>query len=151
VRCWLRYARAVPPHSQLQFFIFERAVALNPSSFKLWKLYVDARLAPLLSVQPPPKGHKAKYTDPCSLQMPAKHPLVLATNSVFDRALCHMAKYPVFWILYARFLFAQGKVTATRRLLDRALSALPVTQHTRLWQYYLHFAEKCASIAVCFN
>jgi pre-mRNA-splicing factor SYF1 len=142
LRCWLRYISACAPSSLHQFFTFERAVANIPSSYKLWKMYVDARLKPLLKVQPPPKGHKAKYTDPCALLKYPSHPEVIAANECFERALIHMGKYPILWVLYARFLFAQGKVTATRRLLDRALKALPVTQHTKIWLFYVHFAEK---------
>ena len=37
---------------------------------------------------------------------------------------------------------AQGYVTRTRRTLDRALAALPVTQHDRLWQLYLEFVTQ---------
>ena len=31
----------------------------------------------------------------------------------------------------------QGLVTRTRRAFDRALCALPITQHERIWQIYL--------------
>ena len=31
----------------------------------------------------------------------------------------------------------QGLVTRTRRAFDRALCALPITQHDRIWQIYL--------------
>jgi hypothetical protein len=36
----------------------------------------------------------------------------------------------------------QGFVTQTRHTLDRALAALPVTQHDRLWQLYLEFVTQ---------
>ncbi len=35
------------------------------------------------------------------------------------------------------FMVEQGLVTRTRRAFDRALCALPITQHERIWQIYL--------------
>ncbi len=35
------------------------------------------------------------------------------------------------------FLMEQGLVTRARRAFDRALCALPITQHDRIWQIYL--------------
>ena len=35
------------------------------------------------------------------------------------------------------FMVSQGLVTRTRRAFDRALCALPITQHERIWQIYL--------------
>lgn len=32
-------------------------------------------------------------------------------------------------------------ITQTRRTFDRALRALPVTQHTRIWDLYLDFSQ----------
>jgi pre-mRNA-splicing factor SYF1 len=50
-----------------------------------------------------------------------------------------MHKMPRIWLEYIESLVAQGRVTVTRRTLDRALTSLPVTQHDRLWQLYLKF------------
>ena len=35
----------------------------------------------------------------------------------------------------------QGKITRTRRTFDRALRALPITQHNRIWPIYLKFVR----------
>lgn len=35
------------------------------------------------------------------------------------------------------FLVEQGLITRARRAFDRALCALPITQHERIWQIYL--------------
>ena len=55
-----------------------------------------------------------------------------------------VAKAPCMQSLDARvcacqqeFLVEQGMVTHTRRAFDRALCALPITQHDRVWQLYL--------------
>ncbi|GBF90079.1 pre-mRNA-splicing factor [Raphidocelis subcapitata] len=38
-----------------------------------------------------------------------------------------------------KLLLEGGRVTATRRAFDRALAALPITQHDRVWPLYLRF------------
>lgn len=35
----------------------------------------------------------------------------------------------------------QGLITVTRRTFDRALRALPITQHHRMWKPYLEFVR----------
>lgn len=49
---------------------------------------------------------------------------------------------PRIWLDYCQFLVSQCKITRSRRLFDRALRALPVTQHSRIWPLYLRFARK---------
>ena len=51
---------------------------------------------------------------------------------------------PVIWLAYLELLVAQGFVTRARRTFDRALAALPVTQHDRMWPLYLRFATQAA-------
>jgi len=43
---------------------------------------------------------------------------------------------------YCTFLTDQNKITRTRKVFDRALRALPVTQHHRIWPLYLAFVKK---------
>ncbi len=52
-----------------------------------------------------------------------------------------MNKMPVIWLEYLKFLMEQKKVTQTRRTFDRALCALPITQHDRIWKLYINFIE----------
>ena len=54
-----------------------------------------------------------------------------------------MHKMPRIWLEYLRFLMGQPRLTATRRAFDRALRALPITQHERVWELYLEFAKGC--------
>jgi len=44
---------------------------------------------------------------------------------------------PVIWVAYCTLLQEQKFVTRTRKALDRALRALPVTQHERIWAIYI--------------
>jgi hypothetical protein len=62
---------------------------------------------------------------------------VESLNNTFERALVTMHKMPRIWELYIRFLVDQRLLTRTRRACDRALAALPVTQHDRVWALYL--------------
>lgn len=48
---------------------------------------------------------------------------------------------PRIWIDYGKFLTNQHKITTTRKVFDRALRALPITQHSRLWPHYLKFVK----------
>ena len=43
--------------------------------------------------------------------------------------------------MYLKFLMQQPLVTHTRRTFDRALRALPITQHNRIWALYRPFAN----------
>ena len=58
-------------------------------------------------------------------------------NSVFDRALVFMHKMPTIWLEFLKFLVPQRRITSTRRTFDRALQALPVTQHEKIWPLYI--------------
>lgn len=49
---------------------------------------------------------------------------------------------PRIWIDYCGFLVKQCRITKTRRTFDRALKALPITQHPRIWEIYLKFARE---------
>ncbi|KAG7263622.1 hypothetical protein CRUP_012857 [Coryphaenoides rupestris] len=63
-------------------------------------------------------------------------------NNCHERALVFMHKMPRIWLDYCQFLVSQCKITRSRRSFDRALRALPVTQHSRIWPLYLRFARK---------
>lgn len=53
-----------------------------------------------------------------------------------------MHKMPRIWMDYCTFLTDQCKITRTRKVFDRALRALPITQHHRIWPLYLAFIKK---------
>ncbi|KAJ6706991.1 PRE-MRNA SPLICING FACTOR [Salix viminalis] len=53
-----------------------------------------------------------------------------------------MHKMPRIWVMYLQSLIRQKLVTKTRRVFDRALCALPVTQHDRIWELYLSFVSQ---------
>ena len=87
---------------------------------QLWHAYLTERLAAVRGLSP-------------------AHPSVEAMNNVFERAMVSMHKMPRIWMLYLEFMAGQAWVTRMRRLLDRCLMSLPVTQHERIWPLYLRF------------
>lgn len=65
------------------------------------------------------------------------HGALEALNNTYERALVSMHKMPRIWLEYLALLVDQRLVTRTRRGFDRAICALPITQHDRIWQLYL--------------
>lgn len=63
-------------------------------------------------------------------------------NNAFERSLVFMHKMPRIWMEYLSFITGQCKITRIRHTFDRALRALPVTQHNRIWPLYLEFLNK---------
>lgn len=77
------------------------------------------------------------------------NPAIFATeyakvNALFERALILLNKMPKIWEMYLSFLLLQPLVTLTRRTFDRALRALPITQHNRIWALYRPFANSAS-------
>ena len=102
--------------------IFERALKVLPGSYKLWHAYLKER------------RHQVRHACPTD-------PVMEAVNNTFERSLVFMNKMPVIWIEYCRFMMKQRYGTRTRRVFDRALQALPITQHDRIWPLYLKFVR----------
>lgn len=123
VRGWLRYLRARQgaPRARLNL-LHERALRELPGSYKLWYAYLKLR------------RRQVRFkcvTDPAYEE----------ANNCHERALVFMHKMPRIWLDYCQFLVGQGRITRTRRTFDRALRALPITQHHRLWPLYLRFVR----------
>lgn len=62
-------------------------------------------------------------------------------NALFEKALILLNKMPKIWEMYLEFLLLQPHITLTRRTFDRALRALPMTQHNRIWALFRPFAN----------
>ncbi|GIY21591.1 pre-mRNA-splicing factor SYF1 [Caerostris extrusa] len=52
-----------------------------------------------------------------------------------------MYKMPRIWLDYCEFLCMQCQITKTRHVFNRALQALPISQHHRIWPLYLKFVS----------
>ncbi|EON60805.1 pre-mRNA-splicing factor syf1 [Coniosporium apollinis CBS 100218] len=125
IKPWLDYFNFKRQHGSLleQAFVLERACTTLPRSYKLWKLYLELRTKHLRKKNP------AKFAAQFS-----------KVNALFERALVLLNKMPRIWEMYLQFLLRQPLVTQTRRSFDRALRALPITQHNRIWALFRPFA-----------
>jgi len=101
--------------------LHERALRCLPGSYKLWRSYLQDRV----------KQCRSK---------PITHKRYEKLNRCYERALVTLHKMPRIWSDFCEHLIAQRKVTRTRRTFDRALKALPITQHGRIWKLYVKWA-----------
>lgn len=86
-----------------------------PGSYKLWYSYLRERRTNLN-------------------ELPIDHDDYRALNNAFERALVTMSRMPKIWLEYISHLVMQGLITRTRRVCDRALRSLPITQvRGKLW------------------
>eukprot|EP00614_Pseudopedinella_elastica_P031004 CAMPEP_0172631344 /NCGR_PEP_ID=MMETSP1068-20121228/178628_1 /TAXON_ID=35684 /ORGANISM="Pseudopedinella elastica, Strain CCMP716" /LENGTH=478 /DNA_ID=CAMNT_0013442457 /DNA_START=20 /DNA_END=1453 /DNA_ORIENTATION=- len=120
---WTKYLEFMKRGKPKQrFLIYERALKCLPRSYKLWRAYLGERAAQL--------KHK-----PVS----DKRYLILANT--YERSLVHLHKMPRVWLDYCELLMSLKRGTLTRRTFDRALQALPITQHERVWPLYLEWVD----------
>lgn len=126
-RPWLAYIAFKFQHGSLteQAFVLERACQALPRSYKLWKMYLELRIK-----------HLGQLNSAIFAKEYAK------VNALFERALILLNKMPKIWEMYLQFLTRQPMVTLARRTFDRALRALPMTQHNRIWALYRPFANE---------
>eukprot|EP00636_Phaeomonas_parva_P003214 CAMPEP_0118870088 /NCGR_PEP_ID=MMETSP1163-20130328/13188_1 /TAXON_ID=124430 /ORGANISM="Phaeomonas parva, Strain CCMP2877" /LENGTH=485 /DNA_ID=CAMNT_0006805039 /DNA_START=54 /DNA_END=1508 /DNA_ORIENTATION=- len=140
LRSWLRYLEDTAPVPEgeeegtdgeandraapraVRYSIYERALKMLPGSYKLWRMYLQERTANT--------KHKSVRS----------RSLAILVNT-YERALVHLHKMPRIWLDYTALLMRMAKGTAARRVFDRALQSLPVTQHERIWQPYLQWAK----------
>ncbi|KAL4887477.1 hypothetical protein BJY04DRAFT_3088 [Aspergillus karnatakaensis] len=129
IKPWLAYIEYKQQNGTLyeQAFVMERGCIQLPRSYKLWKMYLEFRTKHLK------KRNATKYKDEFQ-----------KVNALFERALILLNKMPRIWEMYLSFMLQQPLVTQTRRTFDRALRALPVTQHNRVWKLYKAFARSAS-------
>ncbi|KAG6620112.1 pre-mRNA-splicing factor SYF1-like protein [Phytophthora cinnamomi] len=125
VQSWTSYIRALSDApSAARYAVFERGVHALPRSYKLWKLYLDD------VYESDARGRR--------VDSPAFARLV----ALYERALAQLSTMPRLWLDYLHVLREMRVVTARRHVFDRALRALPITQHHRIWTPYLAFAKQ---------
>ncbi|KAJ3018955.1 Pre-mRNA-splicing factor SYF1 [Thoreauomyces humboldtii] len=137
LKTWLRYIEHKKTASlEQRIFIYERAVKELPGSYKLWKAYLDLRTGELLEGVPDIETHLR------TRKRELRNDEWSRVNNCFERSLVLCNKFPVIWLAFCQFLMHQENVTHCRRTFDRALRALPVTQHEKIWESYLKFAKQ---------
>ncbi|XP_015791103.1 pre-mRNA-splicing factor SYF1 [Tetranychus urticae] len=125
IKHWLRYINAKKDEKaplEVVNLLYERALKELPGSYKLWYGYLLWR--------------KRNLDGKSIVDIEYKQ-----VNNCFERSLVFMHKMPRIWIEYLKLLMHQHLITKTRRTFDRALQALPITQHNRIWPLYLEFVK----------
>lgn len=125
----------------------ERACKQLPRSYKLWKMVCS-----LESVSTFPGNDYMltfQYLEFRMNHLRGRNAAIHCSeyqkvNALFERALILLNKMPRIWEMYLSFLLQQPIVTQTRHTFDRALRALPVTQHNRIWRLYKPFARSAS-------
>lgn len=131
LRPWLNYINFKRQNGTPleQCFVMERACNALPRSYKIWKVYLELRVNHLKGKVP------ARFVGEFT-----------KVNNLFERALVLLNKMPVIWEMYLSFLCLQPQITNTRLTFDRALQALPLTQHNRIWALYKPFANATGGV-----
>jgi pre-mRNA-splicing factor SYF1 len=101
-----------------------RAVQVLPKSYKLWKAHWEFCLS-----------HKETVVSHSTFM------------KLWEQALQTLHKFPRVWIEYLEYAHASGKVhpTTLRRLTNRCLEALAVTQHGKIWPTVLKYYQTPSS------
>ncbi|KAJ9117947.1 pre-mRNA-splicing factor syf1 [Naganishia adeliensis] len=154
--------------------IYERALAIFPTSFKLWKMYLAMRqsyvLGPVTDAASKAKRQHAlrgarTKTDVTEMLAAAEQEYqweggldgligfeewksLFATG---ERMLGCLSNLPVPWIMHLSALLhpkcpSVFQRTYARRTFDRALRALPPSLHGRIWGLYLRWAEQVGGV-----
>lgn len=107
---------------QQLLFILKRACGHFVKSYKFWEIYLDLRIS------------LVKELNPIAQK---KH--FLNVNQLFEQCLQYMTKFPMIWVKYLRFLikYQYYNLSLIRRVFNKALVLLPLTQHELLWSVYL--------------
>uniref|UniRef100_A0A7E5A1A3 Pre-mRNA-splicing factor SYF1 n=1 Tax=Panagrellus redivivus TaxID=6233 RepID=A0A7E5A1A3_PANRE len=123
IRSWQRYIdhklKTKAPSKAVRL-LYERALKIFNRSYKLWYAYLKYRR----------KLIQGKIPTDVSWEY---------LCDVYERCLIFLSKMPRIWIDYCDIMVRRGKITETRRIFDRALRALPITQHDRIWPKYVEF------------
>jgi len=115
-------------NSEKLWVYYERSVQTFPRSYKLWIDYTDTR---------------STFTQNYLLE---DSECVSRANGVYERALMNLWTCPRLWINYLVFISKQKCVTFLRKVFNRALQALPITQHDMIWNAFLPLIKDSQSI-----
>ncbi|KAF6261373.1 protein prenylyltransferase [Scenedesmus sp. NREL 46B-D3] len=146
---WWRYIQARADASERRrHLLFERALraclAVTSQQQQWWQ---QQQQQPPQSIPPGSEGlcrHRLWYAYLSERRSAVRglapnQPALTALAHTYERSLVTMHKMPRIWLDYLQLLMDMKKVTQARRTFDRALAALPITQHDRVWVLYLRF------------
>ncbi|KAJ2916820.1 hypothetical protein MD484_g3570, partial [Candolleomyces efflorescens] len=144
-------------------YLYESALQTFPTSFKLWKAYLEFRMSFVLGKPIIKKraGGKKKFPEMKDALEEEQDDLeewdawldpVVGWNewkaliATFERCLMWLPNLPRIWLMYLS-IFTHPKcppavsLTHARQTFDRALRTLPPSLHFRIWVRYLVWAE----------
>jgi len=132
---------------QARNLISERSLSLLPGSYKLWMDYLTVRSDSYINDGDNNHGNNNADASTSTIisyaiRSSPHHTTYKNTISAYERSLVRMNKYPRVWLQYINFVIHHDptcSVTNVRRLFNRALLALPATQHDLIWSDYLCF------------
>ena len=114
--------QAIQSLTKARIMVGERCLSLLPGSYKLWKNHLHFFMNTYINSKQTFKASDFRKI-----------------ISGFERSLVRLNKMPRIWIMYLQFVREYDykmDITLLRRLHDRALLALPVTQHEFIWILY---------------
>jgi Tfp pilus assembly protein PilF len=148
---------------QVRDWVGRRAVMYLPRSYQLWKsiweFQIRVFVAAILSKSEPKSNASSTRTPTTTTTVASCHNVL----QCFEQALLTLSNYPRVWIVYLQFLWQYPVAvtavllsssqsssfhqhnsdnknnknnnyhTLVRRVLNRALQSLPVTQHDKIW------------------
>ncbi|PBJ79751.1 hypothetical protein BCY84_02483 [Trypanosoma cruzi cruzi] len=126
VKTWLRLVDAIQlsehesaaAKANATNVAYERAIRANGFSYKLWVSYIA-------------------YRRDNTRELSSLHEWFRALRNIYDRAVEKLPMMPLLWVSFLEFLMdapVPPRLTLIRHTIIRALRALPVTQHHRVWK-----------------
>ena len=108
---------------------YDRAVEKIPRSYKIWAEYCETR-----------SSFVAQF-------LFEHDESVQRANGTFERAVLNLWTCPRLWIEYLAFIGKQKRMGLLRKVMNRALQSLPITQHDRLWECFLPIVRQNHAVA----
>ncbi|TMW63494.1 hypothetical protein Poli38472_002435 [Pythium oligandrum] len=122
IQAWWNYVNAVRTSAPgTRFAVYERGLQTLPRSYKLWKAYLDDYFESQV------RGKRIDH---------ANYDHLIA---LYERVLVQLQTMPRIWLSYLELLQQMKRVTAARHVFNRAIRALPITQHHRVWSVFVEF------------
>ena len=135
-------------------FVGRRAVAALPRSYKLWKQHwefiVRGAATAINTAATSTTTTSTTNTATTGLATTVNRYLWTAADVVacFERSLWTLEQFPRVWIDYLTYCKNNPgcvSVTQMRRTINRALQALPVTQHDKVWPVVLEWIHSATT------
>ena len=124
LRFWTNQIYAIEPKSyEKRINLYLEALNHIPSSFKLWKWFL-------------------KESTIISRNLYPEHIFIKLTTTQFEKCAKLFNKFPRVWVMFAEFTESLGLLGKTEEILNRGLLSLPISQHEKVWPFYMKFAEK---------